>query len=145
MSHEVVCFQMLDFGTSKSNSEVSNLNSSKITSFSIITLLQREPFSTQWISKYAQNNKLNWCRSCEIIMEDKHPCHTKLCAFRCSISGPQNFILKVSKSNSNSSGKLLLSRKLRYFRGSRFSQSFILSTSLHCLSPSRFCMQTIIE
>ena len=27
LSHEVVCFQMLDFGTSKSNSEVSKSNS----------------------------------------------------------------------------------------------------------------------
>ena len=27
MSHEVVCFQMLDFGTSKSNSEISKSNS----------------------------------------------------------------------------------------------------------------------
>ena len=27
LSHEVVCFQMLDFGTSKSNSEVSKTNS----------------------------------------------------------------------------------------------------------------------
>ena len=26
LSHKVVCFQMLDFRTSKSNSEVSNLN-----------------------------------------------------------------------------------------------------------------------
>ena len=54
LSHKIVCFQMLDFGTSKSNSEVSKL------------------------------------------------------------------ILK------NFNGKLLLSRKLRYFRGSRFSQCFIL-------------------
>ena len=33
LSHEVVCFQMLDFGTSNSNSEVSKSNSWKITSF----------------------------------------------------------------------------------------------------------------
>ena len=38
LSHEVVCFQMLDSGTLKSNSEVSK--SSKT------TLLQREPFLT---------------------------------------------------------------------------------------------------
>ena len=37
LSHEVVCFQMLDFGTSKSNSEVSET-----------TLLQREPFLTMF-------------------------------------------------------------------------------------------------
>ena len=35
MSHEVVCFQMLDFETSKSYSEVSKSNSWKITSFSV--------------------------------------------------------------------------------------------------------------
>ena len=34
LSHKVVCFQMLDFETSKSNSEVSKTNSWKITSFS---------------------------------------------------------------------------------------------------------------
>ena len=33
LSHEVVCFQMLDFGTSKPTSEVSKSNSLKITSF----------------------------------------------------------------------------------------------------------------
>ena len=32
-SHEVVCFQMLDFGTSKSNPEVLKSNSWKITFF----------------------------------------------------------------------------------------------------------------
>ena len=30
------------------------------------------------------------------------------------------------------SGKLLLSRKLGYFRGSSFSQCFVLSTAPHC-------------
>ena len=34
LSHEVVCFQMLDFETSNSKSEVSKSNSWKITSFS---------------------------------------------------------------------------------------------------------------
>ena len=33
LSHEVVCFQMLDFETSNSKSEVSNSNSLKFTSF----------------------------------------------------------------------------------------------------------------
>ena len=33
LSHEVVCFQMLDFETSKSNSEVSKSNSWKINFF----------------------------------------------------------------------------------------------------------------
>ena len=41
-------FQMLDFGTSKSDSEVSKSNSWKITSFSKSTLLQREPFLTMF-------------------------------------------------------------------------------------------------
>jgi hypothetical protein len=34
-------------------------------------------------------------------------------------------------------GKLLLSRKLRHFRGSRFSPCFILSTSPYYLLPSK--------
>ena len=36
LSHKVVCFQMLDFGTSQSNSEVSKSDSWKITSFSLL-------------------------------------------------------------------------------------------------------------
>ena len=44
--HEIVRFQMLDFDTSKSYSEVSKSNSWKITSFSKTTPLQREPFLT---------------------------------------------------------------------------------------------------
>ena len=48
LSHKVVCFQMLDFGTSKSNSEVSKSNSWKITSFLKTTLLQREPVLTMF-------------------------------------------------------------------------------------------------
>ena len=47
LSHEfVVSIQMLDFRTSKSNSEVSKSNSWKITSFSKTMLLQRELFLT---------------------------------------------------------------------------------------------------
>ena len=49
-SHEVIgCFQMLDFGTSKSNSEVSKSKSKflvEINYFSKSTLLQRKPFLT---------------------------------------------------------------------------------------------------
>ena len=45
---EVVCFQMLDFETSISKSEISKLNSWKITSFSKTTFLQREPFLTMF-------------------------------------------------------------------------------------------------
>ena len=46
LSHKDVCFQMLDFETSKSNSEVSKSNSLKINSFSKTTLLQKDPFLT---------------------------------------------------------------------------------------------------
>ena len=46
LPHEVVCFQMLDFETSNSKSEVSKSNAWKITSFSKTMLLQREPFLT---------------------------------------------------------------------------------------------------
>ena len=45
---KVVCFQMLDFETLISKSEVSKLNSWKITSFSKGTPLQREPFTTMF-------------------------------------------------------------------------------------------------
>ena len=48
LSHEVVCFQMLDFETSNSKSEVSKSNSWKITSFSKSTSLQREMFLTMF-------------------------------------------------------------------------------------------------
>ena len=47
MSHEVVCFLMLDFETSNSKLEVSK-NSWKITSFSKNTSLQRELFLTMF-------------------------------------------------------------------------------------------------
>ena len=57
-----------------------------------------------------------------------HPCHTKLCAFRWLISRPQVLNLR---SQNQIRGKLLLSRKLWHFRGSRFSQRFIPSTSPH--------------
>ena len=47
-----LCFQMLDFGTSKSNSEVSKSNSKILVEnyifFSRTTLLQREPFLTMF-------------------------------------------------------------------------------------------------
>ena len=45
-SHEVVCFQMLDFEISDSKLEVSKSNS--FTSFSKTMLLQREPFPTMF-------------------------------------------------------------------------------------------------
>ena len=46
LSHEVVCFQMLDFETSRSNSI--QIIRGEITSFSKTTLLQREPFLTMF-------------------------------------------------------------------------------------------------
>ena len=58
----------------------------------------------------------------------QHPCYTKLCAFKCLISRPQ--ILNL-RSRNQIRGKLLLSRKLCHFRGSRLSQCFILSTAPH--------------
>ena len=48
LSHEVVYFQMLDFETSNSKSEVSKSNSSKITPFSKTTSLQRVLFLTMF-------------------------------------------------------------------------------------------------
>ena len=80
--------------------------------------------------------ELDWSSELRDITmkEEKHPCHTKLCAFRCLISRPQ--ILNL-RSQNQIRGKLLLSRKLRYFRGSHFLQCFILSTSPHYLLPSK--------
>ena len=45
LSHEVVCFLMLDFDTSNSKSEVSKSNSRKITSFSKTTYFRGNRFS----------------------------------------------------------------------------------------------------
>ena len=59
-------------------------------------------------------------------MKEKTPLSQKLCAFRCLISRPQYLILR---SRNQFRGKFILSRKLHHFRGSRFSQCFILSTS----------------
>ena len=81
--------------------------------------------------------ELNWSSDLRVdnYERKKHPCHTKLCAFRCLISGPQ--ILSV-RSPYQIHWKLLLSRKLRYFRGNRFSQCFILSISPHDSLQSKF-------
>ena len=84
-------------------------------------------FELNWLSKLWDNNE-----------RKKHPCHTKLCAFRCLISRPQ--ILNLRSPN-QICGKILLSRKLLHFRGSHFSQCFILSTSPHYLVPSKGFMQ----
>ena len=68
----------------------------------------------------------------------KHPCHTKLRAFRWLISRPQVLNLR---SRNQIRGKLLLSRKLWHFRGSCFSQCFIPSTSPHYSSPRKVLCQ----
>ena len=80
-------------------------------------------FELNWSSKLQDNNE-----------RKKYRCHMKLCAFRCLISRPQ--ILNL-RSRNQVRGKLLLSRKLHHFRGSRFSQCFILSTAPHYLLPSK--------
>ena len=72
----------------------------------------------------------------------KHPCctpmlHINLCALSCL-----KHRLSCLKPFDILSEKLHLSQKLHYFRGSRFSQCFILSTALHCSLPSKFlCSQ----
>ena len=76
-------------------------------------------FELNWSSKLQDNNE-----------EEEKNLVTRswMCAFRCLISRPQNLILR---SRNQISGKLLLSRKLRYFRGSRFSLCFTPSASPH--------------
>ena len=87
---------------------------------------------SQWMHKITNLWKfeLNWLSCCEIIM--KHPCHTKLCAFRWLIWRPR--ILNL-RSRNQICGKLLLSQKLLHFRGSCFSQCLILPTSPHYSLP----------
>ena len=64
----------------------------------------------------------------------KHPCHTKLCAFRSVISRPQDLNLR---SRNQIREKLLLSQKLWHFRGSCFSQFFIPLTPPHYSSTRK--------
>ena len=78
--------------------------------------------------------ELNWSLKLRDSSErKKHPCHTKFCGFKWLISRPQ--ILNLGSRN-QIRGKLLLSRKLCHFRGSRFSQCFVLATSPHYSLPS---------
>ena len=63
-------------------------------------------------------------------------------AFKCLISRPQNLILRF---RSQICGKLLPSRKLRYFIGSRFSQCFIPSTAPHNRYQVRFYANNYFE
>ena len=101
---------------------------------------QRPVFSLVCIPPYMQKITNLWkfelSRSSKLRDNNErkeHTCHTKLCAFRCLISRPQNLI---PRSQNQFRGKLLLSPKLRYFRGSHFSQCFILrviTNRVHCL------------
>ena len=69
-----------------------------------------------------------------VCIKPYNRCDTKMCAFRCLISGPQ---IQNLRSQNQIQGKLLLSRKLLHFRGIRFSQCFILPTSPNYLLPSK--------
>ena len=72
-------------------------------------------------------------RSCEIIMKERNTLVTRSCVLSVAWFRDLKINLKFLVEN--------LSRKLRYFRGSRFWQCFILSTALHCLLPrSKFCI-----
>ena len=112
-----------------------------------LVILSKTSFLTWCISTLSVCTKYQTCEnlnsighwSCEIIMEEKHPYHTKLCVFRCLISEPQNLILR---SQNQICGKLPLSWKLCHFRGSRFSQCVILSTALPCWFQVSFYAKT---
>ena len=85
------------------------------------------------LSEQNKSLKMNYVRRFKINKINKklplsHHGHTKLCAFRCLILIPQ--ILNL-RSRNQILGKLYRSQKLHYFRGSRFSQCFILSTTPH--------------
>ena len=80
-------------------------------------------FELNWSSNLRDNNE-----------REKHPCHTKLCAFRWLISRPQVLNLR---SRNQIPGKLLLSRKLWHFRRRRFSQCSLPSTSPHYSSSRK--------
>ena len=75
-------------------------------------------------------------RSCEIIMKEKTPLSHGVVCFQLLDFETSKFNSDVSKSNS---WKITsFSKTIRYFRGSRFSQCFILTTARHCLLPSMF-------
>ena len=76
-------------------------------------------FELSWLCEVA---RYKWKKKTPL----SHHGRTKLCAFRCLRSWNQ-----IRE-------KLFLSWKLRYFRGSCFSQCFILSTSPHYSLPSKF-------
>ena len=73
----------------------------------------------------------------------EHPCCITLCAYsRCTIKG-FSYSLCYCYLFYYLSEKLPLCQKLHYFRGSRFSQCFIPSTSPHYLLPSKFLCQQL--
>ena len=76
-------------------------------------------FELNWSSKLWENDE-----------RQKHPFWTNLCAFR-----SRRRLLEVVYYFSEN---LPLSQNLCYFKGSRFSQCFILSTALQCSLPSEF-------
>ena len=93
-----------------------------------------------YLNIYAQNN--NWSSKLRDDNGRRNTySHTKLCAFRFDLE-PSKSNYEVSKSNSNIicmyENYFCLSRKLRYFRGSRFSQCFILSTAPHWSLTMKF-------
>ena len=85
--------------------------------------------------------ELDWSLELWVDYErKKHPCHTKLCVL-CLISRPQ--ILNL-RSQNQTRGKLLLSWKLRHFRGNHFTQCFIPSTPSPLLVTKGGFLLTII-
>ena len=88
----------------------------------------QKPFFPLCVSQHmhkitnCENLSLIGRRSCEILMkEKKHPCHTKLCAFRCLISRPQILNLRSR----------IKVGKIKSLLREPFSQCFILSSSPH--------------
>ena len=76
--------------------------------------------------------ELKFNQSCEKMMREKTPLLDEFVCFQIRI---KDFWLEVFYYFSE---KLPLSQNLCYFRGSRFSQCFILSTALKCSLPSQF-------
>ena len=95
---------------------------------------QRPTFSlcvSQHVHKitYLWKFELNWSsKLLDIPMKEKTPLSHEVVCFQMLVFPTSNLILR---SRNPIRGKLLLSRKLRHFRGSRFPQCFILSTSPH--------------
>ena len=52
LSHEVACFQILDFETSKSNSEVSKSNSNSLVGAVSHNVLNYQQLSISWLYHY---------------------------------------------------------------------------------------------